>query len=303
MIASLVIALTFTAAPKESALYTFRLLGTDVGYVELSREGELFRYRSVHLYTRGDERSQQVRSESVRVGADGKDAEGYVPASFALWTGLPTEGCVQVKDELTHRTGNLCVSKVEGGVREGAVLGQKFRALMQRGRMAHLRIGDAEFVREETGSVHAFPADLSENGFEIAGKTGSVIVEPARTVTYPVLATITSEVAKTFFRESIAATSEDALCVVRAREFRKRSGEGKAAVVFGLHVEGARAFPHAWVRVQTEQGPLELDPTLQETVTSAKYVPLYVSTSEQDDPRSGTAYLGFIKGTLKLVRR
>ena len=49
--------------------------------------------------------------------------------------------------------------------------------------------------------------------------------------------------------------------------------------VFGLLVlpGGDRAFPHAWVRVRTPEGLVDLDPTSLDPVTPATHLPLRCS--------------------------
>ncbi|MFL5320417.1 MAG: hypothetical protein ACJ790_12225, partial [Myxococcaceae bacterium] len=98
---SLVAIVLAATQPSPTDFYEFTMFGSPVGFVSLSESAEGYRYTSVHLYTRGDSHEQKARSETIKLDSKGRDSKGLVPASWALWHGVPESGCIDVKDELT----------------------------------------------------------------------------------------------------------------------------------------------------------------------------------------------------------
>jgi hypothetical protein len=94
-------------------------------------------------------------------------------------------------------------------------------------------------------------------------------------------------------------------CLEMARAFRAEANKDRvrAEVVTGLLVEGDRALPHAWVRVITETGSLELDPSSLEQVTPERYLTLYRSADPADDAAGGKVFLDLLAGRRGVVRK
>jgi hypothetical protein len=94
-------------------------------------------------------------------------------------------------------------------------------------------------------------------------------------------------------------SARSASCLGHALRFVERAkAQGHAAgVVHGLHVaEGTdRVHAHAWVRVRTPAGLLDLDPTLSVSVTPHTHLAL-----ETDD--SGELWLELLSGARRVVR-
>ena len=286
------------AASAEEAAYEFRLLGTPVGRVVLKLEKGRFTYTSTQWFNLGGRESLKTRSVTLRASGSPR------PASLVLWQ-RPGDGCRKVKDELTGRVGRLC-AEAQGS--RGELLGQRWEATYagQPLRLETLKLGDAEFQRLADGGVPPSPPDLSGGGFRVDGYEGRPAVDPPlKPFTFK--PERWSSKAARALAEKVHAQGKAQVdsCLQSARAFREEANRDhvRAEVVTGLLVEGDRAYPHAWVRVETEAGPLELDPSSLEPVTPERYVTLFRSADPADDAAGGAPFLDLLAGRRGVVKK
>jgi len=286
------------AAAAEEAAYEFRLLGTPVGRVVLRLEKGRFTYTSTQWFNRGGRESLKTRSATLRAESAPR------PASLVLWH-RPGDGCRKVKDELTGKVGRLCA---EAQGTRGELMGQAWQATYtgKPARLETLKLGDAEFQRLAEPGARPSPPDLSGGGFRVDGYEGNPVVDPPLKPFTFRPEKWTAKAARAL-AEKVHAQGKDreGICLELARAFREEANREhvRAEVVTGLLVEGDRAFPHAWVRVETEVGPLELDPSSLEPVTLERYVTLFRSADPADDAAGGAPFLDLLAGRRGVIRK
>jgi hypothetical protein len=288
-----------TAVGAERATYEFRLQGTPVGQVELQLDKGKFTYRSRQWFNLGGRESLAARE--VKLAA----AKAPRPASLLLWH-KPGDGCRKAKDELTGKVGRLCA---EGQGTKGEFLGKPWEATYagKPQRLQTLKLGDAEYVRLPEGEAKSpTPPDFTGEGFRVDGYEGRPQVEPPVKLE-PFTPDRWSRKQAVALAEKVHADGAGMsnACLALARQFRAEANVDRvrAEVVTGLLVEGDRALPHAWVRVMTESGPLELDPSSLEPVTPERYVTLFRSADPADDAAGGKAFLDLLAGRRGVVRK
>lgn len=298
--AALLVSLLLAAGGRaETAAYEFRLLGTPVGRVELQLEKGKFTYRSRQWFNRGGRESLQGRSVTLAA------SKAPRPASLLLWH-RPGDGCRKAKDELTGKVGRLCA---EAQGTRGEFLGQRWEATYAGKplRLETLRLGDAEYVRLSGDAAKApAPPDLSAEGFRVDGYEGRPQVDPPVKLEPFTPDRWSGKQAKALAEKVHAeGAGTSNACLEMARAFRAEANRDRvrAEVVTGLLVEGDRALPHAWVRVVTESGPLELDPSSLEQVTPERYVTLFRSADPADDAAGGKVFLDLLAGRRGVVRK
>jgi hypothetical protein len=226
------------------------------------------------------------------------------PASLVLWQ-RPGDGCRKVKDELTGKVGRLCAS---GQGSRGELMGQAWEATYagKPKRLETLKLGDAEFQRVTEKGAAPSPPDLSGGGFHVDGYAGRPVVDPPLAPFTFRPERWTAKAARALAEKVHAEGKEQVdACLALARAFRAEANRDhvRAEVVTGLLVEGDRAFPHAWVRVETEGGPLELDPSSLEPVTPERYVTLFRSADPADDAAGGAPFLDLLSGRRGILRK
>ncbi|MEN9800463.1 MAG: hypothetical protein RL653_4160 [Pseudomonadota bacterium] len=298
--AALLVSLLFSAGVyAETAAFEFRLLGTPVGRVELQLEKGKFTYRSRQWFNRGGRESLQGRAVTLPA------TRAPRPASLLFWH-KPGDGCRKARDELTGKVGRLC-AELQGT--KGEFLGSPWEATYSGKplRLETLRLGDAEYVRlaDEEAKAPA-PPDFSGEGFRVDGYEGRPQVDPPVKLE-PFNPDRWSRKQAQGLAEKVHAGSAGTsnACLELARAFRAEANKDRvrAEVVTGLLVEGDRALPHAWVRVITETGPLELDPSSMEPVTPERYVTLFRSADPADDAAGGKVFLDLLAGRRGVVRK
>jgi hypothetical protein len=311
------LSLLLLAAP-ERARFLFELRGVPVGTVELSWDassGE-YRYRSSHLFVRGQDRSALVRSAAYRLGPEGRTAGGEPPASFWLWRQPPAGSCVTGFEEIGGKRGLLCLKRLGAdGAAAGTLFGERFRASYRNGRLSALEVGDARFMVAASGTAAA-PVDLFGSGLVIEGGRGPLLLDPPRAApSGPALApwderearALAESVHASFSEKRPSAadlrepTADDDVgsCLAHARRFVKLAREAgrEAIVVYGLLADG-RAYPHAWVRVALAGGrALELDPTSLDEVTPSTHLALAA-----DERAAGGLWLDLLAGRYRVRR-
>lgn len=311
------ISLLLLGAP-ERAQFLFELRGVPVGTVELSWDagaGE-YRYRSSHLFERGQDRSALVRSAAYRVSPEGHTAAGEHPSALWLWRQPPAGSCVTGFEEIGGKRGRLCLERLDAdGSATGTLFGERFRATFRDGRLRTLEVGEARFTAAASG-IAAAPLDLFGSGLAIEGGRGPLAIEPPRALPPgPVLAPWDEREARALSERVHASFSEkrpsaadlrepddDAdvgSCLAHARRFVKLARETgrEAVVVYGLLADG-RAYPHAWVRVALAGGrALELDPTSLDEVTARTHLALAT-----DERAAGGLWLDLLAGRYQVRR-
>lgn len=289
----------------QRATWLFELHGVPVGTVELSwdRDTGRYRYTSLHLYTRGDERSRKARSAEYGVDCDGREVEtGRRFESLTLWRGPLKRGCIDVQEELGTRRGELCVNVARHDRASGTLYGEPFEARWRNGELEALRMGEARFIRVATAKLKA-PPDLLAREWTVATGPGALAFEPAPTKQK------LRKAARRFdsIEEASALATDidvDGGCLEHARKFgaRARALGRDAFVVHGLvaNEAGTRVSPHAWVRVATPHGWADVDPTIKEPVTPSTHLELAVDTGNGD---VGRAWLRLFSGELRPTRK
>lgn len=334
----LLVLLLLRAAPEgeERGLFLFELRRVPVGTVELSWEpgSGAYRYRSTHLFTRGQDRGALARTASFRLDAGGRTADGERLASWWAWRQPPVGECVRGREELGERRGALCLRALtRDGSASGSMLGEEFQARYEGGRLRELVIGPARFLAIPPGTAIAPPGDLFGEGFPIdEGGEGVLALEPglgepARVEGRPGAARApwNEREARALARKVYEAfpdkrpgpadlgptpgeeEEEEGVgsCAAHVRRFLRLARETghEALAVHGLVAEPGeqRAWPHVWVRVMLGGGRmLDLDPTTLDEVTPRTHLPLAATRDEQ---AAGRVWLELFSGRYRVVRR
>ena len=287
--------LALLTVTPEHASYLFLLEGTPVGAVELERQGDHFRYTSTHWMHAGAAEPVRRETASLPLG------KGHpLPEALWLWH-RPVPGSVELLDELTGKRGTGAARVGSGTELKGEVLGAAFEATYDRAsKLETLHVGPATFLRVPGPPAARTPPDLLQGSFPIEGDRGRFTLQPPEPALplqpLPFLdETEAQRLAVRVHAQLAARKGAPAECAEFARAYVRASG-GHAEVVRGLYAApGApRAQAHAWVRVFTSSGPLELDPTLESSVTRVTHLEL------RD---AGTSYLRLFEGQARLIRR
>ncbi|MBF5046197.1 lasso peptide biosynthesis protein [Simulacricoccus sp. 17bor-14] len=317
--------------PPAEARFLFSWRGVPVGTVTLSLEqgGRTFRYRSVHLHTRGDEVGARTQQEVLAVDAQGLLAPGGVhPQALWLWHGPPAPGCIQAREELTGRVGPHCARARGPHAVAGTLLGEPFEAQYAAdGELQALQVGTAQFQRVGARLRLQPPPDLFSRGLPIAGgATGALAFSPPwppPTEPAPPLSAWREGPARALAREVHAALPDKRPsaadfdpaadeggaggCLAHALRFaRLAAARGqRVALVHGLlALEDGRAYPHAWVRVGLGGGAtLDLDPTSLDEVTPDTHLPLALATPGAPARLAGERWLALLAGAHRITRR
>jgi hypothetical protein len=309
----LALVVTLASAPVEHGRYALILRDVPVGVVELKLEPSTGRYvyRSEHFFTRGTHRTSRAQTVELRLDSQ-RRVSGLVPESLWLWR-RPSEGCVEGREEIGSRTGQLCATEVTDTRVRGTMFGESFDATYDAGgTLATLKLGHSRFVKLE-GNV-ATPPDLFEEGFAVEGNEGVLTLVPAVRVK-PVAPKsswnsadaqqLAREVHESFTSKAPGAADFDASgggeegsCLAHARRFLHRAGKRDAAIIYGLVLDEGRAFPHAWVRVKLERGGwLDLDPTSMAPVETRTHLAL------GNGEAAGRLYLELLSGERRITRQ
>lgn len=298
---------TTAAVPApERYIYEFSLRGTPVGFVELELNGASYRYTSIHVFNREGKPGGMKRTATYVLSPELESETGRQPASLALVLGSRRKGCVDVFNELTPATGELCRERHGESAIAGTLLGKKFWAEFDGAEVPSRIVFESEgsaFTRVERKSPLS-PPDFSGAGFAVPKGKGAVTVAPPVTLMEPKLAQWTEKTARGM--AAVVHGEELEFCIDYARAYVTRAnqqGPVRAVIVHGLRVEGDRAYPHAWVRVETEKGPLELDPTLDVAVTAKTHVPLQYVMGESDQTKAGSIWLSLLAGERRVTRK
>lgn len=306
------------ARAAEQARFLFSVRGVPVGVVALRVDGDDYRYSSEHLFTRGEDRQRLVRSERYAVDSQGREREsGRWLESLWLWRKPASVGCVEGREELGSRRGELCARRIDGEEVRGEVFGEAFIARYRARRLRELRVGAARFVRidgadQDRKDELRAPPDLFGQGWPIRGSEGGLrIVRPGPPPTrarLPKAAAFASreELDALVRRVHAEVEQEDpqALCtdfVARFVVLAKRPVLVVHGVVAG---QGAgRAYPHVWLRTAGPGGSeTDVDPTWMVPVTRATHAEL-AAVPPEDAEQAGRAWLELLSGAATVIRR
>lgn len=297
------------ALGAERGTFLFLFDGVPVGTVELRRDGSSYRYRSLHLFNRDGEASKRVRSAEYRITADGRDPKtGRFYESLLFWRAPPPHGCTQVKEELGSRTGELCVRSRTPMHASGTLYGHSWTGGWDDRGLRFLRIAPgSEFQRVDSPRAATLeqPPDVLARWWPVAKGEGPLDFEPRL---------LEAELRARFAFEPFASLEEGAAwanevevdggCLEHARAFVHRAAKARreAFIVHGLVADasGTRVSPHAWVRVGTAGGWLDVDPTLKTAVTPSTHLELAVDRGLGD---AGRQWLRLFSGELRPTRR
>lgn len=288
------------------ATFLFSLGGAPVGVVQLRQEGSAYEYRSIQWFTRGADRSRRERSARYTL------RDGPMPESLAMLAAPARVGCSEVFEELGTRRGPYCVERIDGADVTGTVVGTSYRAHYEQGALTSVVLGTARFRRvAEVPRIDA--PDLFGQGILIDGQRGRLFIPgqlPLSSSALPEAVRALAAKVHDSFRVRSESTADlqpspegdVGSCVAHARRFlewAKRQGLD-SVLVFGVVAEpGAdRALPHAWARVTTREGRVDVDPTLMIAVTPRTHAALTT-----DEVEAGQRFLDLFAGALKVTRR
>jgi hypothetical protein len=314
-----------TASPTQrTSAFLFLLNGTPVGAVDLEWDPARwqFRYVSTHWMHAEASAATQRRSAAFTLDEQGHIAEtAQRPAAFWLLH-RPGPGCVNVQDELTGEKGSGCVVSEDGARTRGTLLGKPFEALYDDDSgLQELTLGPAQFRRVSHPLSPSTPPDLLGGALPIQGRKGLLAISgggsipasisPTGSAIHPVLTPWVESAASTLNRrvhDEVAARSGDqpAECSDYAKAFvQQANGPGnivRAAVVYGFYAppDATQARAHAWVVVNTPEGPLELDPALDVPVTRETHLTLGLAGAGN---ALGSLYLDAFSDKIRVSRR
>lgn len=303
--------LAVSPADRVERTFVFELRSVPVGLLEVELEAPTYRYRSIHLLTRGDGEAKQ-RTRRLEFSLDPERRHlGRTPETLALLFLPKRLGCEPTFDELTAKVGEVCVTAVDGFRVKGTVSGERFEATYDpQGLLADLKLGHARFrVRE--GDVPLGRHDVLGEGVPIVGAgAGALRLSPPRPrECHPPGVIVSRSAARALARQVHRELQREAgeidppLCTTFVRRYLSLAEPGSAVAVVGLTaLEGERrAMPHAWVRVRTAAGTFDLDPTSLEPVTVATHLALGCAP-DPGDPALGQLWLDVLFGPSELVR-
>ncbi|MDQ3264835.1 MAG: hypothetical protein M3Y59_14400 [Myxococcota bacterium] len=281
-----------------SASFWFFLNDVPVGTVELSLQGGTYRYASTHFFGGSPKAPKRSHFEGQ---LDEKNAiDDRVPSSLFILLRSREEHCEEVFDELTLAKGTACVNDRAEDLDVGVALGTPYRARYQDGLLQELKIGDGVFRRSE--GTPPPPPDIFAAGLPVSGADGplgfsSELSKKGRY--FPMIPTLLT---KGRVEEAVRAaratlgSEESGACVRLADDVVRRVGRSNAEIVYGVVMDGPRAYPHAWVRVLSpERREWLFDPAMDLPVTPQTHL-------EIPNEAVGETYLALWNGTLKIIR-
>lgn len=298
MVLSSLLLASLAATPPVATQYWLLLDDVPVGTVALKLEGAAYTYASTHFF--GDSPRAPAQG-SYRGALDGRrSVEGRVPVSLFLWLRSSEQRCEDVFDEVTGKTGTACINDRLGDVDLGNALGNRYRATYREGVLWELELGEAKFVRGEGPPPP--PPDVFALGIPVKGVEGKLAfteeLGPRRDYR-PLRSTLWS---RDRVEEAIAqararlSPSDTAACVRLAEEVLHRVGSGSGQIVYGVVLDGARVYPHAWLRIRgSDDRDWLFDPGLDVEVKPTTHLEL-----PTDEP--GELYLRLWAGTLGVLR-
>lgn len=235
-----IVLLGVPAAPEHRFIHF--LGGVPVGEIRLKREGAQYTYVSQRFFRGG-------KSAVERFAPSGSDNPVWASESMLKPRAV---GCWAVEDEITRQRGEACVIKA-GSTARGTLLGQPFTARYERGELQELEVGDSRFARPE-GAI-AF-GDPFATGLALDGRGNAFELSPS---------------VKGARRAMPKPSGENEDCLAAAHAFVGAHPDYE--VVLGLIDDGARGWPHAWVKHRTNGE--ELDPSRpQRADASPRYLAL-----------------------------
>lgn len=280
--------------PAGVLVFAFFLQDLPAGEVRLSDENGHYEYTAVHRFLTGSGYRQRTFTKSFTLDKEGQ-TEGRVPVSRWL-ARRPENGCRDAVDERTGEAGRVC-AKDDGA--QGTVFGRPFQASFEDGVLSKLTLGSVRFIRGSAPLPNARPAS---EGFAIDGHSGPLALEPAvpgdppdgpaeegaRALSHAV-----------HHRLAASGTAPDCVAYARALVGELAGMQLSPRVVYGLVEDGGRAFPHTWVRVTHGGRSSDVDPALERTVTSGRYLAL---TSGAPGPKLGAVYLDLVEGRRRVTQ-
>ncbi|MEW6432050.1 MAG: hypothetical protein AB1730_11135 [Myxococcota bacterium] len=266
------LALCLAAAPQR---YLLTVGGAPMAELRVEVDGRSYRYASTHFLEEGPAERQLAFTLD-----EAGQVHGLVPEVLAL-ARLPAKGCTEVLEEVRRAPERLCIDSVRGRAVTGTLAGKAFSATYDaRGALASLTLGAARWDATRTPATAPPPdANPFTRGFPVEGEAGVAQLVPnlpgVRRLSTP--------------PEGGAdeATVGRARCLVAARQAVTQTPG--ATLVLGLVVEGGRAWPHAWVRVQGR----DVDPSVlpgDTALETRQYLAL-------PDGAAGRVYLELLDGT------
>jgi hypothetical protein len=268
------LALILSAAPVRLVHF---VSGVPVGVVEVQVKRGRLTYVARHVF-RDESRRFEI---SWAVDAQGRDAEGLMSEVMAL-SSAADAGCRDVREERTGKRERLCV----GTHGEGTLDDVKLRAAWDaRGRLRSVDLLDPEgsvVSRFEQSTLEPVSGkDPFGDGFPLTGVGPRVEMVPQARV-------------RVVEVEGVALVSPaTGSCLAEARSWVR--AHPSDAVQLGVVIEGDRAWPHAWVRLQTGRF---VDPAVEATsavLAARRYVAF-------QDAEAGTLYLELASGRRRLRR-
>ncbi len=324
MLLALFVAAAPVAAPEATALdaalvgehhFLFLLGGHPAGQVMLKLErGGRFTYRSQHWHRR-DEHVAVTTREKTHLLAE--LLEGLRPEGLVLLS-PPKEGRQTVVEDLHGDELILEVAQSNAGFASGRMGADVFQASYRGGLLERLDLAEVSFIRVEGEQRPRQTKDRFGGGVPVSGSSGELRLvvgqvdagtvallpveeETARRVMQSVHEQFTSKrTSRADLIEDPGAREGSCLAHVRAAlaGLAKSKSKGMGAVVHGFVAEegDSRAYPHVWVRVRTERGLVDLDPTLMLAVTARTHLPLAVRATLTAEPSVGQRYLEVFRG-------
>lgn len=288
-----VVILLWAGAAPDSARFVLRLRGIPVGFVELSLNGDAYTYRSTHMFRNGGGAQRtRVRSETIALRPDGPAHE-----SLWLWKRPAQVGCVEGRAEINGTFGELCAETVAGDQVTGSVFGRAFRARYDDAGLVSLKMEGVSFERVGRGVTVNAP-ELFSKGVEIRGSSGPAALDPRPRPTGRCDALTP---AKGVSLGKVEAMESDSCLTIARRAQRDLAQRGVVAgIVHGFLLDGARARPHAWIRLDGR----DFDPTLGTPVDEGRtHLSLTCARSAADDAAVGEAWMKVLLGEVRVVRK
>lgn len=264
----LLLVLSTLAATPVDARFVLEVAELPVAELRVTSDGARYTYRATHFLEEGPAEANLTFTL----------AELPAPPEVLTLVTRPAPGCRDVYEERRGVLEKLCVAGGTGTVK-GTLGVEPFVAHYDReARLLDIKVGSAQW-RAATTSAQPPPESPFVRG--VAVPLGALTFEP------PIAG------ARWMKAEGIGDDAARARCLVLAR--RALEGHPERRLAVGLVIEGARAFPHAWVM----EGARALDPSVapgDERLATRQYV-------EVPRAQSGRFYLQLFDGAVKLVAK
>lgn len=247
MMGLLLAALLSSVPGPAPAGFWFFLGEVPVGTVHLSEEGDRYTYASTHFFGGTPRAPREVTKAFVL-------NEAAVPVSWRLWRRPPAQACFDAFDEVSGRSGAVCVNERFEDRDVGSAMGARYRARYRNGELLELELGDASFRRNE--GTPPPPPDVFARGIRVKGGEGPLRLTselPEERRFRPLVATLLSKerIEAAILELRAALPDRDlGLCLELAEALRQRVGPSASEIVYGLVLDGPRVYPHAWLRVE-----------------------------------------------------